>query len=82
MKGKIKRIVTDRSSGFIEGEDGRDFFFHRSKLKGLTFEKLYRGEEVEFDVDEFRGPTTPKAPIALNVRALRGKDPKKGKDNG
>lgn len=69
-KGKIKKVVADRGFGFITSEDGRDFFFHRSHLEGLDFEKLRPGEAVEFEFDEFRGPTTPKAPIATVVRAL------------
>ncbi len=76
MKGKIKEIVTDRGFGFIKAEDGRDFFFHRSALQGLDFEQLYPDEEVEFEVEEFRGPTTPKAIRATNVKAVKGKEQK------
>jgi len=76
VKGKIKKIIADRGFGFIEAEDGRDFFFHRSSLQGLDFEKLRPGDEVEFEFDEFRGPTTPKAPVATNVKAITGKERK------
>ena len=74
MKGKIKEIVTDRGFGFIKGEDGRDFFFHRSALQGLDFKQLSPDEEVEFEVEEFKEPTTPKAIRATNVKAVKGKE--------
>jgi len=69
LKGKIKKILSDRGNGFVQAEDGREFFFHRSHLEGLDFEKLRPGDEVEFEFDEFRGPTTPRAPVAAIVRA-------------
>jgi len=68
LKGKIKKIEADRGNGFIEADDGRKFFFHRSHLEGLDFEKLRPGDGVEFEFDEFRGPTTPKALVATIVR--------------
>jgi CspA family cold shock protein len=70
LKGKIKKIEADRGNGFIQADDGRKFFFHRSHLEGLGFEKLRPGDEVEFEFDEFRGPTTPKALVATVVRAI------------
>lgn len=70
LKGKIKQIEAGRGYGHITSEDGRDFFFHRSHLEGLDFGKLHTGDEVEFEFDEFRGPTTPKALVATIVRAI------------
>lgn len=75
LKGKIKRVEAGRGNGHITSEDGRDFFFHRSHLEGLDFEKLRPGDDVEFEFDEFRGPTTPKAPVATIVWPAGG--PKK-----
>ncbi|HUK55324.1 MAG TPA: cold shock domain-containing protein [Nitrospiria bacterium] len=72
LKGQIKKIEAGRGSGLIEVPDGRVFFFHRSRLEGLDFEKLRSGDEVEFEFDEFRGPTTPKAPVATIVRPAGG----------
>ena len=72
LKGKIKRVEAGRGNGHITSEDGRDFFFHRTHLEGLDFEKLRPGDEVEFEFDEFRGPTTPKAPVATVVRPAGG----------
>jgi len=61
-KGTIKKLVTDRGFGFIlpEGEQN-DLFFHRTDVQGTTYEALYEGEQVTFDLgtDQRRG--TPKA---------------------
>jgi cold shock CspA family protein len=73
LKGKIKQVQAERGSGFIRSEDGRDFFFHQSHLEGLDFERLRAGDPVEFEFDEFRGPTTPKAMVATIVRKGSGR---------
>ena len=33
MTGKIERIVEAQGLGFIAGDDGQDYVFHRSALK-------------------------------------------------
>ena len=68
LMGTIKEKLAERGSGFIQAEDGRKFFFHRSHLEGVDFERLQVGDLVEFEFDEFRGPTTPKAMVATIVR--------------
>ena len=53
MTGTIKRVVRDKGFGFITPHDGsEDVFFHRSKLapRGVQFEDLREGDEVEFQV--------------------------------
>ena len=50
-QGKIKRLVSDRGFGFIEGDRG-DLFFHHSEVNGATIEELNEGQEVEFKVVE------------------------------
>ena len=74
LRGKIKKIEAGRGFGYITSEDGRDFFFHRTHLEGLDFGKLHAGDEVEFEFDEFRGPTTPKALVATMVRPAGGQE--------
>jgi len=50
MTGTIKKITTDRGFGFIHGEDGTDYFFHQSELRGgLTFAALREGQHVRFE---------------------------------
>ena len=61
-QGKIKRLVTDRGFGFIEGEQG-DLFFHHSEVQGKTLEELQEGDVVEYEIGEGR-----KGPCATSVR--------------
>ncbi len=63
MTGKIKKLIPERAFGFITGEDGKDYFFHRSEAIG--FEDLYEGDAVTFDADS--GPRAAKGPRALAV---------------
>jgi CspA family cold shock protein len=58
-QGKIKRLVSDRGFGFIEGERGDDVFFHLSAVQGMTFEELREGLTVEYEIG--RGPKGPRA---------------------
>lgn len=60
--GKIKKLVTDKGFGFIEG-DREDMFFHHSAVVGITFEELREGQTVEYDVG-----SGPKGPRAENVK--------------
>jgi CspA family cold shock protein len=63
MFGTIKRLVQDRGFGFISGENGSEYFFHRDQLRGgLTFETLKAGARVSFDSQE-----GPKGPRAANI---------------
>ena len=43
MKGTITRLVADKGFGFIKGEDGVDYFMHRSAVQGGQFEELQPG---------------------------------------
>lgn len=50
--GSIKRLVHDRGFGFIAGDDGQEYFFHRGGLdSSLEFDRLNGGERVTFDVE-------------------------------
>jgi len=63
-QGTIKKLLTDKGFGFIEGERG-DIFFHHSAVEGTTIEALSVGQQVEYE--EGRGP---KGPRAENVRLV------------
>jgi CspA family cold shock protein len=56
--GTIKKVVADRGFGFITGEDGKDYFFHRGGVQApLDFDRLGGGESVTFEVEvSQRGP--------------------------
>jgi len=60
MKGTIKWYNTRKGYGFIQGEDGKDVFVHRSAIPAdLT---LNEGDEVNFEVE-----TSDRGPQAKNV---------------
>jgi CspA family cold shock protein len=63
LKGQIKRLIRDRGFGFINAEDGKEIFFHRSALEGLDFDALEEGSNVEFNVEH-----GPKGLRAVNMR--------------
>ena len=62
-RGTIAKVVRDRGFGFIRGNDGKDVFFHRSGVVGMTFEDLEEGTVVDFEVQK-----TDKGLRAGNVR--------------
>jgi cold shock CspA family protein len=50
MTGKIERIVEAQGLGFIAGDDGQDYVFHRSALPpSEPFDQLLQGAAVTFD---------------------------------
>ena len=62
--GTIKKLVSDRGFGFIQAEDGKEYFFHRNELEtSADFDRLVGGERVEFEVGQ-----SPKGPQATKVR--------------
>ena len=51
-KGIVKEYDPDRGFGFIQGEDGEDYFLHVSGLREHMQDKgLREGQRVLFDVD-------------------------------
>jgi cold shock CspA family protein len=46
--GVIVRLHNDRGYGFIRGDDGVYYFFHRVGVVSPTFEELREGHPVEF----------------------------------
>ena len=56
--GTIKRVVHERGFGFISGEDGTEYFFHRSAIPN-DFDSLHPGQRVSFQVES--GPRGPRA---------------------
>ena len=61
-EGKIKKLISDRGFGFIEGDRG-ELFFHHSEVNGVTFEELSEGQMVEYEIGQGR-----KGPCATSVR--------------
>jgi CspA family cold shock protein len=64
MTGTIAKVMSDKGFGFIQGEDGQEYFMHRSAVRdGSVFEQLREGQTVVFEAG--RGD---KGPRAENVR--------------
>lgn len=66
MNGKIKRVVGDKGFGFILGDDGAEYFFHKSALTnwdGPGIEGLPIGGAVTF-----KAGSGAKGPRAEDVR--------------
>jgi CspA family cold shock protein len=61
--GVIRRLLEHRGFGFIQSEDGRTVFFHRSEVLYVPFQALQEGKAVEFAVEE-----TSQGPKARGVR--------------
>lgn len=61
-EGTIKKLVSDRGFGFIQGERG-ELFFHHSSVSGASFDSLQEGTRVSYK--EGKGP---KGPCAEDVR--------------
>jgi cold shock CspA family protein len=66
MAGRIKVKHADRGFGFIEGDNGQDYFFHLTDLEdGLDFADVIDGLAVGFEVKKL--PLGTKAGAATNV---------------
>ncbi len=64
MNGAIKNVSLERGFGFIRGDDGSEYFFHRSELQAwLRFEDLKPGVRVEFATRQ-----SDKGPRAAEIR--------------
>lgn len=65
IKGRINRL--NKGFGFIEGEDGRDYFFHWSELD--KFSKQFRNLK-ENDAVEFQPGRTNQGPRAFSISTV------------
>jgi CspA family cold shock protein len=57
-QGTIKKLITEKGFGFLEGERG-ELFFHHSAVEGTSIEALRVGQAVTYE--EGRGPKGPRA---------------------
>jgi CspA family cold shock protein len=63
MKGTVKWYNARKGYGFIQGEDDKDIFVHRSAVPEDM--SLDEGDEVEFDLED-----SDRGPQAKNVKKL------------
>jgi CspA family cold shock protein len=64
MKGTVKWYDAVKGFGFIQSEDNKDLFVHRSGVKDNVF-SLEAGQSVEFETKE-----SDKGPVAFNVEVV------------
>ena len=57
-QGTIKKLISEKGYGFIQGGRG-ELFFHHSAVEGIPFDELREGQRVSFT--ETRGPKGPRA---------------------
>jgi cold shock protein len=74
--GKIKRL-TDKGFGFIETTNGKDMFFHKSSVEGVSYDSLQVGQPVSFS--ETQGV---KGPRAENVKPIEFERAQPGRGAG
>jgi CspA family cold shock protein len=72
-KGIIRRLVEYRGFGFIQCDDGRSVFFHRSAVQDMSFGELREGQAVEFEIAD-----TPQGPKARLVCVTKGDSASQG----
>lgn len=65
-QGTIKKLVSERGFGFIQGERG-ELFFHHSGVMGTSFDGLREGQSVAYQVEQGEGG---KGPRATNVKLV------------
>ncbi len=61
-EGKVKWFNETKGYGFIQRDDGQDFFVHYTAIQEEGFKTLTEGQRVSFEVVE-----TEKGPKATNV---------------
>jgi CspA family cold shock protein len=61
MKGTVKWYNSYRGYGFIQSEDGKEVFVHKSSIEMET--DLYENDPVEFEIEE-----SDRGPKAMNVK--------------
>jgi CspA family cold shock protein len=64
QKGKVKWYNETKGFGFIESENGEDFFVHRTSITGMDG-LLQTNQEVMFESKQ-----DDKGPVAINVKLV------------
>jgi CspA family cold shock protein len=64
MKGTVKWYDRVKGYGFLQTEDNKDIFVHRSGLEDSRMD-LQAGQPVEFEVEQRE-----KGPVAIKVKKI------------
>ena len=62
MTGIIKTYLNDKNYGFIKGDDGKDYFFHKNSINKYDINKICDGALVTFEQK-----ASPKGYNAINI---------------
>jgi cold shock CspA family protein len=68
MVGTVDRIVPDEGFGFLIGENGEEYFFHRTGLIETDWDEIAPGVPVSFQVAEDPGDRADEHLRAVHVR--------------
>ena len=63
MKGTVKWYNSRKGYGFIQGEDEKDVFVHRSSLPDGIY--LNEGDKVEYEMED-----SDRGPKAINIKKV------------
>ena len=63
MNGTVKWYNSGKGYGFIQGEDEKEVFVHRSAIPNGTY--LNEGDKVEYEIED-----TERGPSAKDVKKL------------
>merc|ERR1712119_167802 len=72
-QGQVKFFNTQKGFGFIQGDDGKDYFVHFSAIQMQGHKSLANDEPVEFSIES--DPSSGKT-CAINVTGPGGAPPK------
>lgn len=75
MHGTIARMTPAEGFGFIDSDDGREYFFHRTALNATHFEDIAPGTPVDFRIDREAGDRPDEGPRATFVRISAAAEP-------
>ncbi|MGZ3737895.1 MAG: HPF/RaiA family ribosome-associated protein [Bdellovibrionota bacterium] len=57
LQGYVTQVFPDQDYGLLTSEDGLEVYFHRNSLKGVSLDRLEKGQPVQFQVEEgVKGP--------------------------
>ena len=81
MTGEVINILENRGFFFVRGDDGIEYFAHKTALRYCRWEDLMQGQKVEFDpyIHASKGPRTERVqPVEImntNMRDYRYDEP-------
>lgn len=71
MQGHIQKINVEKYFGFIKGDDGQDYFFHRDDFSGHWSDLIEDHNKKDHLIPvRFEASDTPKGMRGLNVSRL------------